>query len=173
MDCSPPGSSAHGIFQAVGCHFILHGIIPNPGTELALLHLLHWQAYSLLLLLLLLLLLSHFSRVRLCATPQTHHLTSVNETLVSVNHYALYNTPTDFSYSVRPMSCSWYILSGKEPCSLTFTVLLSFSTADNLVCIGQFENYKWSKKAWSLPASEIWSGWGDKRGITQGDSNQL
>ena len=37
MDCSPPGSSVHGIFQATGadCHFLLQGIIPtqrlNPG----------------------------------------------------------------------------------------------------------------------------------------------
>ena len=47
MDCSPPGSSVHGIFQArvLGCVTI---------------------AFSESLLL-----LSHFSRVRLCATPQT------------------------------------------------------------------------------------------------------
>ena len=46
MGCSPPGSSAHGIFQA---------------------RVLEWVLY----LLLLLLLLSSFSRVPLCATPQT------------------------------------------------------------------------------------------------------
>ncbi|CAN0038322.1 unnamed protein product [Rangifer tarandus platyrhynchus] len=49
MDCSLPGSSIHGIFQArvtgVGCHWLL-------------------RKSSLLLL------LSHFSRVQLCATPQ-------------------------------------------------------------------------------------------------------
>ena len=29
MDCSPPGSSVHGILQArVGCHFLLQGIFP-------------------------------------------------------------------------------------------------------------------------------------------------
>ena len=56
MDCSPPGSSVLGIFQA---------------------RVLEWGAIafsvniSLLLLLLLLLLLSRFSRVRLCATPWT------------------------------------------------------------------------------------------------------
>ena len=37
MDCSPPGSSAHGIFQAgilkVGCHFLLQGNLSNPGIE--------------------------------------------------------------------------------------------------------------------------------------------
>ena len=43
MDCSLPGSSIHGIFQA---------------------RVLEWGAIALLLLL-----LSHFSRVRLCATP--------------------------------------------------------------------------------------------------------
>ena len=51
MDCSPPGSSVHGIFQA---------------------RVLEWGAIAFsvsALLLLLLLLLSHFSRVRLCATP--------------------------------------------------------------------------------------------------------
>ena len=50
MDCSPPGSSVHGIFQA---------------------RVLEWGAiaFSMDMLLLILLLLSHFSRVRLCATP--------------------------------------------------------------------------------------------------------
>ena len=49
LDCSPPGSSAHGIFQAntgVGCHLLLQGIFPAQGLNL---HLLHWQADSLLL----------------------------------------------------------------------------------------------------------------------------
>ena len=51
MDCSLPGSSVHGIFQA---------------------RVLEWGAIAFsvsMYLLLLLLLLSHFSRVRLCATP--------------------------------------------------------------------------------------------------------
>ena len=51
MDCSLPGSSVHGIFQA---------------------RVLEWGAIAfsdVKLLLLLLLLLSHFSRVRLCVTP--------------------------------------------------------------------------------------------------------
>ena len=43
MDCSPPGSSVHGIFQAgvlkwVGCHFLLQGIFPTQGLNLGLLH---------------------------------------------------------------------------------------------------------------------------------------
>ena len=51
MDCSLPGSSIHGIFQA---------------------RVLEWGAIAFSmskLLLLLLLLLSHFSQVQLCATP--------------------------------------------------------------------------------------------------------
>ena len=51
MDCSLPGSSVHGIFQA---------------------RVLEWGAIAfsdVKLLLLLLLLLSRFSRVRLCVTP--------------------------------------------------------------------------------------------------------
>ena len=50
VDCSLPGSSVHGIFQA---------------------RVLEWGAiaFSAFLLLLLLLLLSRFSNVRLCATP--------------------------------------------------------------------------------------------------------
>ena len=50
MDCSPPGSSVHGIFQA---------------------RILEWVAisFSNSYLLLLLLLLSRFSRVPPCATP--------------------------------------------------------------------------------------------------------
>ena len=51
MDCSPPGSSVHGISQArilewVGISFSRD--LPNSGIKpTSLLHLLHWQAYSL------------------------------------------------------------------------------------------------------------------------------
>ena len=42
MDCSPPGSSVHGILQArvrwVGCHFLLQGIFPTRGSNPRLLH---------------------------------------------------------------------------------------------------------------------------------------
>ena len=48
MDCSLPGSSVHGIFQA---------------------RVLEWGAIAFYYFLLLLLLLSHCSRVRLCVTP--------------------------------------------------------------------------------------------------------
>ena len=50
MDCSLPGSSVHGIFQA---------------------RLLEWGAIAFSIHSPLLLLLSHFSRVQLCATPWT------------------------------------------------------------------------------------------------------
>ena len=44
MDCSLPGSSVHGIFQArileLGCHFLLQGIFLIQGLNQ---HLLHWQ----------------------------------------------------------------------------------------------------------------------------------
>ena len=40
MDCSPPGSSGHGISQARilvwGCHFLLQGIFPTQGLNLHL-----------------------------------------------------------------------------------------------------------------------------------------
>ena len=51
MDCSPPGSSAHGILQGriLGCHFLLQGIFPTQGSNPPFLHLLLWQADSLLL----------------------------------------------------------------------------------------------------------------------------
>ena len=52
LDCSPPGSSVHGIFQT---RVLERGAIAFSADPL--------------LLLLLLLLLSHFSRVRLGATP--------------------------------------------------------------------------------------------------------
>ena len=51
MDCSPPGSSVRGILQARALEW---GAVAFSDTGL-----------------LLLLLLSRFSRVRLCATPQT------------------------------------------------------------------------------------------------------
>ena len=50
---SPPGSSVRGILQArilenlVGCHTLLQGIFPTQGSDLSLLHLLHWQEGSL------------------------------------------------------------------------------------------------------------------------------
>ena len=47
MDCSPPGSSVRGIFQARilewVCQFLLQGIFPTQGLNLCLLH---WQADS-------------------------------------------------------------------------------------------------------------------------------
>ena len=49
----PPGSSVHGISPgkntAVCCPFLLQGIFPAQGSNLRLLDLLCWQAYSLLL----------------------------------------------------------------------------------------------------------------------------
>ena len=51
VDCSPPGSSVHGILQneniGVGCHALLRGIFLIEGLNLHLLCLLHWQAGSL------------------------------------------------------------------------------------------------------------------------------
>ena len=39
LDCSPPCSSVHGDYPGkntgMGCHFLLKGIFPNPGIELA------------------------------------------------------------------------------------------------------------------------------------------
>ena len=53
MDCSPPGSSVHGDSPGensdVGCHALLQGIFPTQGSNPRLLHLLRWQAGSLLL----------------------------------------------------------------------------------------------------------------------------
>ena len=52
MDCSPPGSSVHGILQARMLEWVavlLRGIFLTQGSHLCLLHLLHWQAGSLLL----------------------------------------------------------------------------------------------------------------------------
>ena len=49
MDCSLPGSSIHGIFQA---------------------KVLEWDAIAFSIFVMLLLLLSHFSLVQLCVTPE-------------------------------------------------------------------------------------------------------
>ena len=39
MDCSPPGSSVHGILQArTGCHSLLQGIFPTQGSNLGFMH---------------------------------------------------------------------------------------------------------------------------------------
>ena len=50
-DCSPPGSSIHGIFSGtnagVGCHFLLQGIFPTQGSNPHLLGLLCWQVHFL------------------------------------------------------------------------------------------------------------------------------
>ena len=61
----------------MGCHFLLQGIFPTQGSNLGFQHCrqmvycLSHQGIPEMSLLLLLLLLSHFSRVRLCATPET------------------------------------------------------------------------------------------------------
>ena len=52
MDCSPPGSSVHGIHQArvlewVATHSLLQAIFPTQGPDPSLLCLLHWQVHSL------------------------------------------------------------------------------------------------------------------------------
>ena len=46
MDCSPPGSSVHGIFPAriPECHFLLQGIFPTQGSNPHLLCLLHCRS---------------------------------------------------------------------------------------------------------------------------------
>ena len=52
MDCSPPGSTVHGISPGksteLGCRFLLQGIFLTQGLNPCLLRLLYWQAYSLL-----------------------------------------------------------------------------------------------------------------------------
>ena len=53
MDCSPPGSSVHGILQVrntgVDCHVLLQGIFPTQGWNQRFLYLLHcrWLIYPL------------------------------------------------------------------------------------------------------------------------------
>ena len=48
MDCSPPASSVCEILQAriLDCPVLLQRIFPTQGSNLHLLHLLHWQAGS-------------------------------------------------------------------------------------------------------------------------------
>ena len=50
MDCSPAGSSVHGISPGkntgVGCHFQLQGVFLTQGLNPRLLHLLQWQTDS-------------------------------------------------------------------------------------------------------------------------------
>ena len=64
-----------GKHNGVGCHALLQGIFLTQGSNLHLLHLLHWQEDSLPLTppgkskQWLLLLLNRFSRVQLCVTP--------------------------------------------------------------------------------------------------------
>ena len=60
MDCSPPGSSVHGIFQA---RVLEWGAIAFSEMDKQIV------IYTMGCYLALLLLLSCFSRVRLCATP--------------------------------------------------------------------------------------------------------
>ena len=54
MDCSPPDTSVHrdspGKYIRVDHHALLKGIFLTQGSNLCLLHLLRWQASSLLLM---------------------------------------------------------------------------------------------------------------------------
>ena len=51
MDCSPPGSSVHGIFldknTRVGCHLLLQGIFPTQGSNPGIPHC-RWFLYDLI-----------------------------------------------------------------------------------------------------------------------------
>ena len=79
MDCSPPGSFVHGIFQARRLElpfptlgiFLTSGIksLASPELQVDSLTLSHLRS-SEVSVGMLLLLLSRFSRVRLCVTPQ-------------------------------------------------------------------------------------------------------
>ena len=74
MDCSLPGSSLHGILQARILEWKIQGIFLTQGLNPGLLHyrkILYHLSYREVHMIFMLLLLSHFSRVRLCATPQT------------------------------------------------------------------------------------------------------
>ena len=71
---APLSMAFSGKNTGAGCHFLLQGIFPTQGLNPHLLHLLHWQADSLPLDHLgspHTSTLSRFSRVQLCATPQT------------------------------------------------------------------------------------------------------
>ena len=78
MDCSPSGSSVHGIFQARRLElpfptlgiFLTSGIksLASPALQVDSLPLSHLRSSEVSVRLLL---LSHFSRVQLCVTPQT------------------------------------------------------------------------------------------------------
>ena len=74
MDCSLPGSSLHGILQARILEWKIQGIFLTQGSKPGLLHyrkILYHLSYREVHMIVMLLLLSHFSRVQLCATPQT------------------------------------------------------------------------------------------------------
>ena len=94
MDCSPPGSSVHGIFQA---------------------RVLEWGAIAFsLMLLLLLLLLRHFSRVRLCVMLLVHGnqvslSTSLHQRLL-VFHYTPQLQASILDDSILSVECE-----GSEP----------------------------------------------------------
>ena len=81
VDCSPPGSSVPGVLQAWILEWVAlpsPGDLPDPGIKLTSLtspalesRFFTTSTTVIRATLLLLLLLSRFSRVRLCATPQT------------------------------------------------------------------------------------------------------
>ena len=74
MDCSPPGSSGHGIFlgknTGVGCHFLLQGIFLTQGSNPGIPHC-RWILYSLIHLGSPIRSDQSLSRVRLFVTPRT------------------------------------------------------------------------------------------------------
>ena len=76
MDCSPPGSSVHEVFQArilerVAISFSRESPPPRDWSLISWVFCIGRQIFLPVHHRLLLLLLSHFSRVRLCATPET------------------------------------------------------------------------------------------------------
>ena len=119
MDCSPPGSSVDGILQARILEWVAipfsRGVFLDQGTEPKSPAL---QADSLPFKLLLLLLLSRFSRVWLCATPETEaHQAPPSLGFSRQEHWSGLPFPSPMHESESEVSQSCLTLSDPMNCS--------------------------------------------------------
>ena len=118
MDCSPPGSSIHGIFQA---------------------RVLEWGAlaFSIQTFMLLLLLLSHFIRVWLCATPSMAAHQAPPSLGFSRQEYwsglPLPSPKDRLESSNLPFSIQWKNLKNKDP--LTKKLIMFYGEATSWILV--------------------------------------
>ena len=152
MDCSLPGSSAHGIFQE-GCHFLLQEIFLTQGLNPHLMNLLYWQ-------------LDSFTSV----PPGKPHM----YTYVYVLYIIYYSTMDNDILMIKSVKClltitatslpvqfhenvifdDWKIISG-SPLNMEMVIPVTILKSRGWFCLNEVEFWNWR---WTIYCEKI--NWG-------------